>query len=595
MRMGQRKISIIRLLTLSFVTALSIFLVGSGHVSAADVNSFTIPGYTIDYTLSRDSEGRSTLRTVETIDAVFPTFDQNHGIERALPTTYDGHTTDLRVVSVTDDTNRSREYSTYESNGNLVLRIGSPDTYAHGAQRYKITYTQGDVTSYFADTNSDEFYWDTNGTDWRVPINNLSVNLRIQDALRARQTNRQHCYRGAISSMTPCDLYKTSDGYSLAATNLKPGQNITLAVGFQPKTFAAYQQSLTEKLLTFWLISFLVTLSIALVLIVWFSVRYYRKTDRVRERTTIIPEYIPPKDISVAAAAQIHKNTKVVFAAQLIDFAVRGYLKIYQTTQKSFFRKAQYELEIIKDIAALKDEERELLSDIFPATSISSRLALKDLKHNTSIYAKLSDNPGKLSKSIKGDYGLRAKLPQQSAWFKRASLYTLLAAILTLSPWLLMVAIVAFVYAYMLWPLTDKGLALWHYLEGLKLYITVAERDRIKMLQGPDTAEKLGAPIDTNDTRQLVKLYEQTLPYAILFGLEKDWNRQLGQYYESLGESPGWFAGNNTVFNAAVLSSAMSSFNSAATYSNPASSSSGGSGGGGFSGGGGGGGGGGGW
>ena len=95
-----------------------------------------------------------------------------------------------------------------------------------------------------------------------------------------------------------------------------------------------------------------------------------------------------------------------------------------------------------------------------------------------------------------------------------------------------------------------------------------------------------------SDPKLLVTLYERVLPYAVLFGQEKEWNKQLGAYYETAGNSPDWYIGQSA-FNAAVFSSAMSSFSqaSASSYSSSGSGSSGG----GFSGGGGGGGGGGGW
>ncbi|RYF29034.1 MAG: hypothetical protein EOO17_03070 [Chloroflexi bacterium] len=94
-----------------------------------------------------------------------------------------------------------------------------------------------------------------------------------------------------------------------------------------------------------------------------------------------------------------------------------------------------------------------------------------------------------------------------------------------------------------------------------------------------------------------MKLYERVLPYAILFGQEKEWGDQMGRYYESIGSQPEWYSGanNSSLFNAAVLSSAISNFNTAASYTSASSSSTGGSAGGGSSGGGGGGGGGGGW
>lgn len=93
-----------------------------------------------------------------------------------------------------------------------------------------------------------------------------------------------------------------------------------------------------------------------------------------------------------------------------------------------------------------------------------------------------------------------------------------------------------------------------------------------------------------------MKLYERVLPYAMLFGQEAEWNKQLGAYYEYINSQPDWYQGNSTAFNAAIFVGAMSSFStSTTTYTISSSSSSSGSSGGGSSGGGGGGGGGGGW
>jgi len=186
-------------------------------------------------------------------------------------------------------------------------------------------------------------------------------------------------------------------------------------------------------------------------------------------------------------------------------------------------------------------------------------------------------------------YALRAANPTVTAWFKRRSHILLILSLLTLSPVLLCAAVTGYIMAFVIKPLTDKGLELVRYLKGLEMYIKTAETDRLRMLQSPEGAEKIGMPVNTQDTRQLIKLYEAVLPYAILFGQEKQWNKVLGKYYQTANESPVWFAGTYGAFNAAAFSTAISSFN-AATFS-----SSGGSGGGGSSGGGGGGGGGGGW
>ena len=60
----------------------------SQPAQAQNVNNFTINAYDIAYTLSRDESNRSVLQTAEVITALFPDFDQNHGIERMIPKQY---------------------------------------------------------------------------------------------------------------------------------------------------------------------------------------------------------------------------------------------------------------------------------------------------------------------------------------------------------------------------------------------------------------------------------------------------------------------------------------------------------------------------
>ncbi len=578
-------ILLLSLLTLSGVAA---------PQTQAGVNDFIISSFDIQYDLSRDADGRSTLKTVETITAVFPDYDQNHGLERSIPTKYDGHNTSLKLESVTDQTGRGLAYTTYGNNGNTVVRIGDADRYVRGAQTYVITYTQRDVTRYFADTARDEFYWDTNGTDWRVATSALSVRLRVDNSIKDSLSGNVSCYQGVLGADTPCTLMQNGADFSVSGANLAPYENITIAVGFKSKTFTAYQPSTLERILGYALLAGLVSIPISIGLFIWLFIRAGRWSNRTKEQQIIIPEYVPPKDISVATAAALVKQPKAVFAAQLLDFAVRGYIKIYETQPKKWWKAAQYDIEISKDISTLKDEEREVLNDIFSTTIVGSRLALSSLRNNTSVYSKISNNDKKLKALIRGDYGLREKDTQKSEWFKKTGWIILALSFVFLNPLLFIVAITSFILGYTLWPLTDKGLALQLYLKGLKEYIKVAEVDRIKMLQSPEGAQKTGG-INPDDPAQLVKLYEKVLPYAVLFGQEKEWNARIGDYYETAKSSPDWYSGNNGLFNAAVFSSAMNGFSTAASYSSASSSSSGGSSGGGSSGGGGGGGGGGGW
>ena len=136
---------------------------------------------------------------------------------------------------------------------------------------------------------------------------------------------------------------------------------------------------------------------------------------------------------------------------------------------------------------------------------------------------------------------------------------------------------------------TKKGLEAVRYMEGLELYIGMAEAERMKFLQSTD-----GADVSTEG---IVKLYEKLLPYAAVFGLEESWMNEMKEYckVEEIEEP-------NYLMTGLAASEIARGLHNAANYATTAtvmSSSGGGSssgfsggGGGGFSGGGGGGGGG---
>lgn len=576
------------------LTAISVCMVLLPAQAQAQVDNFSITDYQIEYHLSRDEEQRSALKTTETITADFRVPNQNRGIERAIPKDYDGHPTSLELLSVQDESGNDRQYSTYSSGGNLVVRIGDPNRYVIGKQTYVITYTQRDVTKYFANTGRDEFYWDTNGTQWRVPIERFSVSLLVDEALQNRLIGDTACYQGAQGSSQTCEVTQGAGRYTASATNLKRYENLTLAIGFLPETFAAYEMPLWQRLLYAWIAVQVLLLIISIGIIIWLAKRYSSWSSRRSEITTIVPEYLPPKGISVTTSAMLLESRKGI-AAQIIDLAVRHYLKIYQTRDASKAKAAEYKIELANDISTLLAEEQELVKDMYGRTPKTGKtLQLKTLQQSAAFQSRLADNPKKLEKLIRGAYGLRHKDPEKTAWFMRTGRNLLLLSALLLSPVLLIAAVTARVMGDKLWPLTDKGVGLMRYLEGLKHYISVAEKERLQLLQSPEGAAKVGVS-GQPDNVQLIKLYERVLPYAILFGQEKQWNAQLVKYYEQQDYNPGWLLGpRGTLLGSAAFTAAISDI-STTRYASSSYSSAGGSSGGGFSGGGGGGGGGGGW
>ncbi|MGB3945479.1 MAG: DUF2207 domain-containing protein [Candidatus Saccharimonadales bacterium] len=585
------------------IVAALLVLAGITTPSAhADVNDFQISSYDMTLRLSRDAEMRSVLKTEETIVAEFPFVNQNHGIERAIPKQYDGHSTSLEVISVKDGNGSIREYTTYDDeNGNKIIRIGNANTYVQGKQTYVITYQQRDVTRYFSNTNADEFYWDTNGTAWRVPIEKLNVRLIIDEALAKSATGNVSCYQGYSGSKAECEIVREDDvTLAMQATKLAPGQNITIATGFSKGTFGSYKMSFFETIMQVWVWLQIALAVVAVGTVAYLGYRLYRLRNRPDEIGTIVPEYLPPIDASVSLAALVAKGgVRSSVAAQWIDLAVRHYIKLYQVKEKSLFRPAQFEVELIRSPHDLKWEELALLQDSFitgTSLKIGDRLNFETLKKDTGYATRLQSHASTLKDRIKGEYGLRSEDEKGKRALRQWATWLFIAAVLLLSPPLAVAAFCAFGMSWYVHPLTDKGLALRRYLSGLKEYIGVAEAERLQMLQSPEGAAKVAAVSQGVESNvQLIKLYERVLPYAVLFGLEKQWNEQLGAYYEQAHTSPEWFSGSSGVYNAAAFSSVMSGFSSAASYGSSSSSDSGGSSGGGSSGGGGGGGGGGGW
>jgi uncharacterized membrane protein YgcG len=135
--------------------------------------------------------------------------------------------------------------------------------------------------------------------------------------------------------------------------------------------------------------------------------------------------------------------------------------------------------------------------------------------------------------------------------------------------------LLGFAFAFAMSSLTRDGALKREELLGLKLYIKTAEIDRIKFHDAPEKSPEK---------------FEELLPYAILFGLEKKWADEFKDAYNT---EPSWYDGNFGTFSAIVLINDLNSFsntaiNAAISSSSAASSSGFGGVGGGFGGGGGG-------
>jgi hypothetical protein len=67
------------------------------------------------------------------------------------------------------------------------------------------------------------------------------------------------------------------------------------------------------------------------------------------------------------------------------------------------------------------------------------------------------------------------------------------------------------------------------HLEGLRRYLALAEGDRLRELQSPSRPELVGADVHTEASDPVARfhLHERLIPYAVLFGLEREWLAKL--------------------------------------------------------------------
>ena len=574
-------------------------------IAPAGVEDFEFESFHADYYLDVDEDGRSTLRTVETLIALFPDFDQNHGVLRHIPEDYLGEPTDITVESVVDGDGNPRYYETSSEDGFLTLQLGSESTYVQGRQVYVVTYTQTNVTRFFPDTNDDEFYWDTNGTDWPQYFGSVSGAVHIPASLAGALNDQVACYRGAFSSTDTCTLERSDeDGgvvYTFDERDIYPYENVTFAIGFAPHTFTERDSSYFATPMGFLQVG---SLALSVIGLVAAIIARTGKLADGRGRPTIIAEYSPPDGVSPLFASVILNKTTKGAAAQIVDFAVNKRIRIIENPDTGWFSSTTYTLQLL-DARGLQGPELNLAQALFgyglvPGTSytITSkdttlsekvRAVIASATANATLYGvrksgTLGSAVGPIVLSILGATG--------AVGFGIVMLDNVFGGLIPLFLFLPAIVFTLVVFALTARkPLTDKGAELRDHLEGLKEYIELAEADRLRVLQSPQGAES--TPVATNDPREVLKLNEKLLPYSVLFGLEKEWAEELSKYY--VDQPPDWYAGS-TAFNAAVFSSSISSISSSASSSmSGSSSSSGGSGGGGSSGGGGGGGGGGGF
>lgn len=562
-----------------------LFCIGLLFLGAFPVYAEEITDFSAVYQIQQDG----TVRVTETISYDFKDAER-HGIFRVLQTNHPQEATawykkrsiQIDVGNVTTQ-DGAVPYEVSKSASKLEIKVGDPDVTITGLQVYTISYLLTGALSY-GDQGA-EFYYNVTGNAWQVPLSIVSAT--ILDPTGTLFSSSSACYVGNTGDTASC--IKGTQKKSVAefrTTNLVAGSGLTIAQSLNAQNLAVLVH---ETVALNWLLYIFGGLWL-LGLFVW----AYRYRTQFKIHKPIIAQYEPYKKLLPLYTGVLFdgKLDPKDITAGIVHLADQGIIKIRQTTEKVLwiFTTTDYEITLLKIASSVSDDGlKQLLTLLFPMSALPnttmklSSLTESDKSKNAKIIAELQE--AYKAKLATDGFLVVYRLLQTTA-LKTLLLVTIVGAIaLFASVWFAVVlfgiglCVVIYLQDYRL--RTIKGNEALNHLKGFRLFLSVTEQERYKFHNAPQKSPEQ---------------FMEFLPYAVAFGVEKDWEK----VFEGIAiPTPQWYEGNASgAFVASSFANDIQSFSAALTGATRVSNSSNGSfgsSGGGFSGGGGGGGGGGSW
>jgi hypothetical protein len=594
------------------------------------------------------------VAVTETIDVFAESIEIQRGIYRDIPFVMlapDGGKirSTLDVQSATRD-GRAEPFR-IERMGNFQrIWIGDPDMFIpRGKHRYVIEYSMTRMGRTFAD--HDELFWNATGNYWIFPIVSSVATVTLPPGA---VISNLAAYTGQVgSSERAVTITRTSDNSATFRTQrpLGPGEGMSFAVAFQKGILVA--PTGTQALLQ-WLSDLreMILPIVGVLAVIFYNVFAWTSVGRDPDKGVIIPRFHAPKGFSPALTHYVHKwgfanSGWTAFTAAIFDLGVKGLLTIDNSARKlrvtvtgkqpaeklpageqlvfNYFAakgdtlvdKANGpELEARKQefVSAIENENRarwfndnRLYSVLGFALGVAVLVALVLFDVLEPVWLIVSIVAGimlgivgtSIGRFWKGNLLSRFMLV---VWvgifaanifgfalesFTRVSINTGSVAAIS-------IVLITVVFAVLMRAPTIQGRKIMDEIDGFKLYLETAEKERLNMAGEPPLT---------------VERFERNLPYAIALGVEKPWSQHFEAELARNGVpdvaraghySPGWYSGSSFSSGkiANAVSAASAGMTAAMVAAQPAQASSSGfsgGGGGGGSGGGGGGGGGGGW
>ncbi len=524
-----------------------------------------------------DEFGR--LNITENIVADFAN-EEHRGMAREIPYKVGDRNAKIKFRSAVDENGDNWSLDKYTNNGNLVLEMrkhsDEPDNEKH---TFLINYEANNVVNRFDE--HDELYMNVNGVDWPVKTKSVSATIHLQKNFNLDDAI---CYTGVKGStdqnctITHVDPNDPKTVLIKANNELNAYQNLTFALKFPPGRYPIPPVTTGEKVLK--VIMQILSFNAVFVFLIMFTLWYKTGRDEKTNKDTVIPHYKPPRGLSPTEMGTIidEKIHQRDITSTIIDFAVRGYIKITELKgKKGLFLdgKKDYELELIKPYETTREHEKLTLENIFPINEKGVKTKVSSLQNNFYKHIKKIET-AVMDQLVKDDYfphnpkkivtiyKVTGIILFMLAFQLNMILVEYLGIIFTINMFISALLIIGF--GFIMPRKTKKGAETYYELKGLYEYINTAEKDRMKFQEEHNI------------------LFEKLLPYAIAFGLVTKWSKA----FVGLAAVPTWFIASSTDFTLTDFGTHLNVFRndfSNSIHQSPNNSGSGWGGGSGFSGG----------
>jgi uncharacterized membrane protein YgcG len=542
----------------------------------------------LDYRSDIRIHENATLTVTEIIRVRAEGQNIRRGIYRDFPTSYKDRLgnrfrVDFSVLSVQRN-GRPEPWHTEKRSNGIRVYFGSANYLLEpGEYEYELIFSSNRQIGFFKE--HDELWWNVTGNGWMFPIDHVTATFTFPFAFTPDELQLS-VYTGRYGSTESQAIVEFSrDGKVQFETTrpLEPWEGMS-AIAAWPKG-RIVEPGFTQKISWFARDNgAAIILFFGLILPLAWYFQSWNKFGRDPEKGVIIPRFKPPTGLSPAACRYVNDMSfnRNAFTAAIISLAVKGQLVIKEKDEEFTLRRTTG-----PPATQLTKGEQATLKELLPRPGSSIQMDNENYKDFQSA-RKL------LKKELKKEY-LGRLFHLNSIYLVPPVLMSVAAAIIAVFfeggaaiwiTYLVMTMALHGAFTFLMRAPTPAGRLVMDEIEGFKMYLDTAEKDRLDRMRSPAITPEV---------------FESFLPFAYALGVENNWCERFArempeEFQRQAGYHPGWYSGNFQGVDALnhLGDNFGSSFSSAiSSASSPPGSSSGS--GGGFSGGGGGGGGGGGW